>query len=90
VQRPLDLAAPEIEEPGQLREIRRQVQLLPDEGLQQAMVVRHVVKDFGGGQVPVGQAQVLGADEAFEAMQHAQILSSGPSMAPLIGGFPPP
>ena len=56
MQGPLDLAAPELEEAGELGEVRREVQLLPDEGLQDARMVRHVVQDLGRGQPPVGHA----------------------------------
>jgi hypothetical protein len=66
MQRPLDLAAPEVEEAGEFGEHRGAVDLLPHEGLQHAGVVRHVVQDLGRGEPPVRDA-----DEGFEGMQHA-------------------
>jgi len=46
----VDVVAPEIEEALQLRIARRQVQLLPQEGLQQPRVIGQVVQDLRRGQ----------------------------------------
>jgi hypothetical protein len=53
----VNLLAPEFQEFVQLREFRGDVQVLPDEGLQDGGVVRQVVQDFGGGQAIITQLQ---------------------------------
>jgi hypothetical protein len=50
MQRSLDLFLPELEEGFHLGKVRRQIVLLPDEFLQQRLMVRHPIEDFGGGQ----------------------------------------
>ena len=42
------VAFPEIEEPGEVGEAGRQIQILPDKALQNVLVVWHPVEDFGG------------------------------------------
>ena len=46
----VDVAAPEIEKPAQLGKIRGEIELLPDEALQQIGMVGQVVDDLGSGQ----------------------------------------
>src|SRR5438270_12935960 len=46
----LDVAAPEFKEPAELGKVRSEVELRPDEALQQIGMVRHAVDDLGGGQ----------------------------------------
>src|SRR5688572_29287080 len=45
VQRPFELAGPEVQELVQHRKLRRQIVFLPNERLQQLRVVRQPVKD---------------------------------------------
>ena len=44
-----EIAAPEFEKAAQLGEVRRNVQLLPDEALQQVGMIRQTVDDLRGG-----------------------------------------
>ena len=46
MKRDVQIPAPEIEELSNLRIIRRQIHILPDKGLQQGRMIRHVVIDF--------------------------------------------
>src|SRR5258707_12330962 len=46
----VDAAAPEFEKALQFRIIRRQVEFLPDEALQQSRMVRQMIDDLGCGQ----------------------------------------
>src|SRR5690606_25031351 len=46
----VQLAAPEIEEPAQDREVGGQIEILPDIALQEARIVGHVVEDLRGRQ----------------------------------------
>jgi hypothetical protein len=50
VQRAVQFALPEIEEAEQLGELRRQIVLLPDKGLQQIRMIRIPIEDMGRGQ----------------------------------------
>ena len=54
----LDMGRPELQEPAQLRELRRHVVMLPDEGLQQARMVRQPVGDLGRGEPVAAQLQL--------------------------------
>src|SRR5205814_2423769 len=51
----VDVPHPEIEEFLQLGKARGDVQMLPQEGLQEAGMVRKVVDDLGGGEAVVTQ-----------------------------------
>lgn len=50
VQLPLDIAAPELEKPAQLGEVRGGIELLPDETLQQVGMIGKVIDDLRGRQ----------------------------------------
>src|SRR5262245_57051330 len=50
VELPLDAAAPELEKPAQLGEVRGDVELLPDETLQQVGMIGEMVDDLRGCQ----------------------------------------
>ena len=50
VQLALDMAAPELEKPAQFGEIRRDIELLPNEALQQVGMIGKVVDDLSGRQ----------------------------------------
>src|SRR4051794_25713258 len=50
VQFALDAAAPEFEKALQLRIIRRQIEFLPDEALQQRRIIRQMINDLRGGE----------------------------------------
>src|SRR6266436_8324430 len=47
---PLDIAAPKLEKPAQLGKVRGDIELLPDETLQQAGMIGKVVDDLRGRQ----------------------------------------
>lgn len=51
----IKLAVPEVDEFIQYRKFWRNVQLLPDEALQQFRVVGHVIEDFRRGETVVSQ-----------------------------------
>jgi hypothetical protein len=55
MQRPLELAPPEVEEFVQLGKTGRQIVVLPDIALQETRMVRHAVQDRGGGQSVSGE-----------------------------------
>src|SRR5262245_37533615 len=55
MQNALERALPESQEALQLREIRAQVVLLPDVGLQQPRIVRPAIQDASGGQAIAAQ-----------------------------------
>ena len=55
----LDVAAPEFQEPAQLREVRGNVELLPDEALQQIGMVRQTVDDLRGRQTIIAKFLLL-------------------------------
>src|SRR5215472_3147728 len=55
----LDVAAPEFQEPAQLREIRGNIELLPDEALQQIGMVRQTVDDLRGRQTIIAKFLLL-------------------------------
>jgi hypothetical protein len=46
----LDVLHPKVEEAAKLRIVRGDVEVLPDESLEQAGMVRHVVDDLGRGE----------------------------------------
>ena len=50
VQLALDMAAPKLEKPAQLGKVRGDIELLPDETLQQVGVIGEVVDDLRGRQ----------------------------------------
>ena len=50
MQPPFDIAFPEGEEFAQHRKLRREVELLPDEALDERRMIRQVIEDFGGGE----------------------------------------
>src|SRR5262245_52819839 len=50
VQRPVEIARPEVQESDEPREARRDIVILPDEGLQQVPIIRHAIHDLGGGE----------------------------------------
>jgi len=50
MQRAVDFALPEFDEFKQLRMVRRQIILLPDEGIEHMGIVRHPVEHFSGCQ----------------------------------------
>src|SRR5690348_1859188 len=50
VQRPLELVLPKLQEARQLGKVREEVVGLPDEGLQQPMMIGTPVQDLRGGQ----------------------------------------
>ena len=54
-----EIAAPEFEKAAQLGEVRRNVQLLPDEALQQVGVIRQTVDDLRGGQTIIAKFLLL-------------------------------
>src|SRR5690606_38851067 len=61
MQRPVELLLPEIEEAKERGELRRDIEVMPQEGLQQMGVVRHVIEDLRGGQpVPLEHQFGLG------------------------------
>lgn len=49
MQRPVKLFAPEPQEFDQDRKLRRKVIILPDIGLQQARMIRHMIENMRGG-----------------------------------------
>jgi len=55
VQFPLDIADPVFEEAAQLGEVRSDIELLPDEALQQVGMIRHVIDDLCGRQSIIAQ-----------------------------------
>ena len=55
----LDVAAPEFQKPAQLREVRGNVELLPDEALQQIGMVRQTVDDLRGRQTIIAKFLLL-------------------------------
>jgi hypothetical protein len=55
----LDIAAPEFQKPVQLREVRSDIKLLPDEALQQVGMIRQMVDDFGGRQSIIAQSLLV-------------------------------
>jgi len=55
----LDIAAPEFQKAVQLREIRGNIELLPDEALQQVGMIRQMVDDFRGRQSIIAQRLLL-------------------------------
>src|SRR6516165_4409483 len=55
----LDIAAPVLQKPVQLREIRGNIELLPDEALQQVGMIRQMVEDFRGRQSIIAQRLLL-------------------------------
>src|ERR1700726_3247087 len=59
----LDVAAPEVEEPAQLGKFRGEIELLPDEALQQVGMIGKMVDDLCRGQpiltdFPLGIAHI--------------------------------
>jgi hypothetical protein len=54
-----DIAAPEFEKAAQLREVRGNVELLPDEALQEAGMIRQTVDDLRGGQTIIAKFLLL-------------------------------
>ena len=55
VQFPLDIATPVFEKAAQLGEVRSDIELLPDEALQQVGMIRHVIDDLCGRQSIIAQ-----------------------------------
>ena len=55
VQFPFDIAAPVFKKAPQLREVRRDIELLPDEALQEVGMIRHVIDDLRGRQPIIAQ-----------------------------------
>ena len=51
----LDIAAPVLQKPVQLREIRGNIELLPDEALQQVGMIRQMIDDLCGRQPIIAQ-----------------------------------
>ena len=54
-----EIAAPEFEKAAQLREVRSNVQVLPDEALQQVGMIRQTVDDLRGGQTIIAKFLLL-------------------------------
>ena len=82
----LDVAAPEFQEPAQLREVRGNIELLPDEALQQIGMVRQTVDDLRGRQTIIAKFLLLLVTHlralvrrAWVAKEHAR--SSAPLQA---------
>ena len=63
-----EIAAPEFEKAAQLREVRSNVQLLPDEALQQVRMIRQTVDDLRGGQTIIAGFLLL-------VVAHLRVLS---------------
>src|SRR5260370_8285187 len=74
----LDMAAPKLEKPAQLGEVRRGIELLPNEALQQVGMIGKGVNDLCGGQPTLAK---LGLQVA-----HARALFSFSPRATSIGG----
>jgi hypothetical protein len=55
MQFPLDIATPVFEKAAQLGEVRSDIELLPDEALQQVGMIRHVIDDLCGRQSIIAQ-----------------------------------
>ena len=53
-----DAAPPELEEPLELGEIGRQIELLPNEALQESRVVGQMVDDLRGGETVTTELQL--------------------------------
>jgi hypothetical protein len=49
----VEIVFPEIEELGEGGELGRQIEVLPDEALQNVLVIGHPIEDFSGGQTIV-------------------------------------
>jgi hypothetical protein len=54
-----DIVAPEFQKAAQLRKIRGEIELLPDETLQQIGVIRQTVDDLRGGQTIIAKFLLL-------------------------------
>ena len=63
-----EIAAPEFEKAAQLREVRSNVQVLPDEALQQVGMIRQTVDDLRGGQTIIAGFLLL-------VVAHLRVLS---------------
>ena len=69
VQHAIQLVAPEIQEPVEVRELRIEIILLPEIGLEQGGVVGQSVEDFGRGEAVSGEL-------AFEVGAHGHLSPS--------------
>ena len=67
----LDIAAPKLEKPAKLGEVRRGIELLPDETLQQVGMIGKVVDDLRGRQPTFAKLWLKVA--------HVRALSGSPS-----------
>src|SRR5205823_13658057 len=65
VQPPLDVPAPKLKKPAQLREMWRGIELLPDETLQQVGMIGKVVDDLRGRQPTLAKLRLQLAHVAF-------------------------
>ncbi len=60
MQRPVDLAPPEIEKMMQHRKLRRKIIFLPDEKLKQVRMIGQMLEQFRRRQAIAGQLQLEG------------------------------
>ena len=77
----LDMAAPKLEKPAQLGEVRRGIEFLPDETLQQVGMIGKVVYDLRGRQPVVAELRLQVAHVVLSAVrpsgnEHGQQLAS--------------
>src|SRR6266436_8731601 len=78
---PLDIAAPKLEKPAQLGKVRGDIELLPDETLQQVGMIGKVVYDLRGRQPVVAELRLQVAHVVLSAVrpsgnEHGQQLAS--------------
>src|SRR5262245_37802801 len=67
----LEAAAPELEEPVQDREVRRQVVVLPRIALQQAGMVGEIIEDLRRRQPVAAELRYQAGHDASESVDHA-------------------
>src|SRR5271166_249964 len=80
----LDIAAPEFQKAAQLRKIRGNIELLPDEALQQVGMIRQMVDDLCGRQSIIAQRLLVVAHlRALVRFRSIRLTKHVRSIAPL-------